>query len=112
MRAIILELLEYTEAAYEALLLDRYLLWCNLNSHDDIDCQKLLANPVLFKWWELQYRTLERKFMEDAYPFLGKADKGVMRDLYTDYTIEIGQYYPRPLLKMARKQNQVISQHN
>lgn len=112
MRAIILELLKLSGERYEELLLDNYLLWCNLNSCDDIDCQKLLANTALFQWWLLQYQSLERKFVEDALPYRGKADKGVMRDLYTDFTIEIARYYSRPLIKNARNQQPVTPQHN
>lgn len=112
MRAIILELLKLSGETYDSLILDNYLLWCNLNSHDDIDCQKLLANPALFAWWLTQYRSLERKFVNDALPYRGKAGKAEMRDLYTDFTIDIARYYSKPLLRNARNQQPVTPQHN
>lgn len=112
MKTIIVELLELSVEAYEAMILDNYLLWCNLNSHDDNDCQKLLTSPALFTWWLAQYASLEKKFIEDAYPYFGKADKEVMRTLYTDFTIEIARYYSRPLLKLARNQKPLTHQHN
>ena len=112
MKSTLLQLLEMTSEMYDRHVLENYFLWCNLNSFDDQDCQKLLANAALFNWWYRQYSNLEQKFVEDACEYYGKADKHVMRQLYTDFVIDIRRYYSKPLLKTARNHKPITPQFN
>lgn len=104
-------LLQMSPENYEKLIIDNYLLWCDLNGFNDTECQKLLANAALFRCWLVQYRSLEEDFVEAAAEYHGKACKGTMRQFYTENVIKVRDFYSRPLMAAARKQTP-ISQLN
>lgn len=112
MKNRILHLLEMSPEIYETQVFNNYFLWCNLNSFDENDFQRLLANAVLFSWWHKQYRALEAEFVEEAAQYFGKAEKHVMRQFYTETVIKIKHIYSRPLLKTARNQQPITPQFN
>lgn len=98
------ELLNITKEHYEErLIMDKYVLWCDLHSFDDRDQQKLLANGAIFGWWLQEYRRLENEFREEAAPYVGKANPKTMMQLYIETVIKIRDYFPRALFRDARK---------
>lgn len=109
---IILTILELEKEKYQAMVIDTYLIWCNLNTFSDRDCQKLLANAALFAWWLKQYHELEEKFIEEAAEYFGKADAKTMRTYYREHTINIKLYYSKTLITAARRQQPLTPQHN
>lgn len=112
MKNQILLLLEMTPGTYEKWVLNNFLLWCDLNSMDNRDCQKLLANAALFKWWYREYSVLEEKFVWRATQYRGHADPKLMREYYTDIMANIRHFYSRPLITAARKAKPVTPQYN
>lgn len=112
MKELIQKMLELSGERYEAWVIDNFLLWCNLNSYDDRDCQKLLANSALFRWWHNEYTKLEEIFVDRAHEFHGKADKHILREYYTETVINIGCYYSKALVRQARRHKPVTPQYN
>jgi hypothetical protein len=107
------EILNLSQRTYEErLIMDNYLLWCDLNSTSDQDCQKLMANAILFNWWLREWRMLEGYFRQEAEPYIGKANPKAMLKLYTETTIKIRDFYPAPILREARKTNILCKQEN
>lgn len=106
------EILDVTPKYYEErLVLDSYVLWCDLYSEDDRDCQKLLANGPIFGWWLQEYRRLEDEFRQEVAPYIGKADQKAISQLHLETVIKIRDFYPRSLMQTARKTN-IICQLN
>lgn len=100
------EILNITQRTYEErLIFDKYLLWCDLQSADDHDCQKLLANAAVFAWWLQEYRRLENEFRQEAAPYVETANPKTLLQLYIETVIKIRDYYPKPLIQTARKTN-------
>lgn len=108
----ILQLLEMSADTYSKMVLNHFHKWCGTQSYDDTDCQKLLANPVLFNWWYKQYAQLEAKFATRAAEFFGKADKGVMRSYHAETVAAVQDFYCKPLINQARKQQPITPQFN
>lgn len=106
------EILNVSQRYYEErLIIDKYVLWCDLQSPDDRDCQKLLANGPIFGWWLQEYRKLENEFRQEVAPYIGKADPKAIAQLYLETVIKIRDFYPRSLMQTARKTN-IICQLN
>ena len=112
MKNTLLQLLDLPADTYENQIFENYFLWCNLNSFGDTDCQKLLANSSLFRWWMVQYTELEQQFIEDSAEYHGYCDKHLMRKFYTETVIKISQYYCKPLMELARNQQPITPQFN
>lgn len=108
----LLNLLETTRERYEALVIDRYLLWCDLNGYDLKDVQKLLANAALFNWWYRQYQLLEAEFMEEAENYTGRADLISIRKYHENKMITIRRVYSKPLMNAARNLKPLTHQLN
>jgi len=88
---------------YEIMVLDNYLLWCNLNAYDDSEVQLYMINKGLFKWWLFEYTALEDEFLEDIKPYRTVTAHVELRKLYISKTIKIGKYSPKELLHEIRK---------
>jgi len=112
MKNTLLHLLDLPADIYENHVFENYLLWCDLKSNSRTDCQKLLANPALFRWWMIQYAELEQQFIEEAAEYHGHCDKYVMRKFYTETVIKISQYYCTPLIILARNLKPITPQFN
>lgn len=112
MKTILLEMLEMSAEKYEEIVIENYLLWCNLNSCEDVECQKLLANASLFNWWYTLYSQMEDRFVNKNYEFYGKADKSVFRQLHVECMINVREFYSRPLMKSALSHSPVTPQLN
>lgn len=105
------QLLNITQDNYQDRIMSRYIQWCSLNSSDDQDCQKFLANGPIFGWWLQEFRKLERQFREDAEPYIGRADNRIIQQLYIETVLKIRDFYPRALMQTARKTN-IVCQLN
>ena len=112
MKNTLLLLLDMPADTYENQLFENYFLWCNLNSYNDTECQKLLANAPLFRWWHIQYAELEQQFIEDSAEYHGKFDKHVMRSFYTEIVIKIGWFYCKALINSALNHKPITPQFN
>lgn len=108
----ILEILNMTKPQYEAMVIDHYLIWCNLNGYNDTDVQKLFANTALFNWWYSQYCNIEKDFIEEAEKYTNTADHMTLRKYHTERVIIIKNLYSKPLMNAARNLKPVIYQLN
>jgi len=99
-------LLEMKEKAYHLMVFDTYYMWCELNSVNDNDTQRLLSNPLLHKWFMGQYSQLEIQFYAD---YKKLSSKQSSRNSYDNYVKKIGEYYPpKFLIKSIRKASRLI----
>lgn len=96
------EILQLHPSHYEALLLDNYFLWCDLNAYDETHLQALIHSNTLFNWWQTQNKYLEADFLKIVKPYVGLASKKTIRALYTEETAKLRQYYPKPLIDAHR----------
>ncbi|MCH4824269.1 hypothetical protein ML462_13920 [Gramella lutea] len=112
MKKLIQLMLEISADNYEKMIINHYHQWCLMHSHEENDCQKLLANPQLFNWWQTEYNRLQRKFIKRAYEFHTKADKLVLRKYHAEIVAQVKDFYCKPLLSKARKQEPITPQFN
>lgn len=99
-------LLEIKEKAYHLEVFDTYFMWCELNSVNDNDTQRLLASPLLHKWFMKQYNQLELQFYAD---YKKLSSPAASRESYNNHVKKIGEYYPpKFLIKSIRKTSRLL----
>ena len=112
MRHQVQQLLDYSPIKYERMIFNHFHQWCHLQSYELADCQKLITNQALFNWWLTQYDLLQRKFIFRTKEFAGRASSQVMRDYHTEIVVQVQDFYSKPLMRKARKQEPINPQLN
>lgn len=107
----IIDYLQITSKHYLNLKFETYFQWCDMYASNDQQFQSMFANTALFNWWNQEYSRLEAEYLEDYDPYFAKMDVKDLLDQYENRVFKIFNYYSKPLIKQARKQN-LIPQFN
>lgn len=104
MKPAIQKILKQTPAQYDNMVLSMWLRWCGEKTNNERSLQKALCNRALFNWWKAELGMYEIEFLQATEPYVDVLDARKAKELYADTIIPIFDYFPRPLLKAAQKQ--------
>jgi len=101
----ILDILQYSSKHYDDLLFELYFAWAEIRSHNQNDLQKILANTAIWHWWRKEYDKLELEFIAEIKAYIGQVNVEFLRAHHDKKIVHIAIYFPKPLIKQARKLN-------
>jgi hypothetical protein len=105
MNKSILQLLNLKPEHYEEMYLGSMLRWCESQSIEQADIQKLLANSALNAYYNIEYAKCEAEFLKLIIQY-AKVKYITLYDrlkLYNDCTNEMFNRHSKPLVEMAKK---------
>lgn len=99
-----LEKIFYETETNNDFIFELYLLWCESNTVNNREFQKVLANKSISKWFMLEFKKLEMEYLFDynRYPNIKWSDN---LKLYIKWVIEIFKIYPQSILKKVIKES-------
>jgi|GEM_PF-5310598 len=99
----IYEHMSITQQAYNDLLWKLYFKYCDGQSHNLNDLQRLLANKKMYRFFMVQITGLEVDLIEEMQPYVHLKDGPAMTKLWLKHTNVIHGYYNDALKQQARK---------
>jgi hypothetical protein len=101
---MIAELLGMSEDKYQLHVFTIYTFWCDLNSQNQKELQKLVSNNKLYKWFLGKHQSLELIF----YDQIGGQQLTVRQkiEMHAAATKQIANYYPpKNIISKIKKQS-------
>lgn len=92
------EILKITPEKYEHKVFETYFKWCNVNSSNDDEFQRLIANAAVNGWFLENLAKVEAEFCEEAMPYTGTGSMVDIDTLWLKGVMKLFYYYPKPLL--------------
>lgn len=109
------KILQMDDSQYQRFLFKKYLDWCIVQSHNQIDLQMQLANKAMYNFFKYQIQGLEQDFIEEATPYVNKVDnKEAMIKLWHRNVQKIFMLRNERIRNKARKVNitNTITKHD
>ena len=97
--------LQVNEKEYESIVFQNWFNWCGNQSMTPEGLQSLIANTILFNWWQKEYAKMEADFLIEITPYQDSISK---KDAYLQYVrnvFKIHLYFSKPLITNAKKTN-------
>ncbi len=107
MRKKIITILGMTSEQYEDIIWETYWNWCKKYATSENNCQSLLANAAVNRWFMLQYAKFEKQFIELIEHFPKKVSDP--RYHYQGLCSEIFCLHPKPIIESCKIQNPEFS---
>lgn len=103
MRKLIQQLIQMNDHDYDMMLFGMWSRYCESVTITQLEFQKVLCNPAVNAWYLTEMSKLEVKFLEEYASQNSKPSLELIRECYNDITCEIYNYRSLPLLKEAKK---------
>ncbi len=99
--------LQISPADYEFIVLNAFSKWCMKHSYSSMQCQKLLTNQNLFRWFMCELFKIEEEFhnMTDKYQGLSPAD---YTNAFNRCLEHIYNIYPKALIESITQHDKVL----
>ncbi|WP_264520359.1 hypothetical protein [Flavobacterium sp. N1994] len=103
MKNKVIAILAISSEEYDEGIFQTYWSWCKKFATSENNCQSLLANAAINRWFMQQYAQYEKNFVDIVDHFPKKPND--LHYLYRSETVEIYKRFPTAIIGTTKKLN-------